>query len=155
MMNLKKVTCGFGIVVATILAATTNPVSAGSPGNIEVKFSGLRNSKGQVCVNLFNGSTGFPDGGKGSNLKSARCTPIVKETAKMTFANLPSGNYAISSIHDTNGDTVLNSNFLGIPNEGVGFSNNPVVKTSAPNFNQSRFFVSGKTEISIKMQYFN
>lgn len=124
-------------------------------GNLEVKFIGIKSSKGEVCVNLFNGSNGFPEGGKGSSLKVARCAPIVKGTAKISFANLPYGNYAIAAVHDTNGDTRLNSNFLGIPQEGIGFSNNPIVKTSAPSFGESQFFVSGnKTELQIRMQYF-
>ena len=130
------------------------PVSAGYSGSLEVKFNGINSSKGEVCLNLFNGQVGFPDGGKGSALKVAKCTPIVKGAAKFTFTNLPYGNYAISAIHDTNGDTKLNSNFLGIPTEGVGFSNNVTVKTSAPSFNDAQFFLSApKTDLVIKMQY--
>jgi uncharacterized protein (DUF2141 family) len=155
MINFKKVTYTFGMIAATALALKVEPVSAGYSGSLEVKFGSINSSKGQICLNLFNGQTGFPDGGKGSALKVAKCTPIVKGSAKFTFANLPYGNYAISAIHDTNGDTRLNSNFLGIPAEGVGFSNNPIVVTSAPSFSESQFFLSGfKTDISIKMQYF-
>jgi uncharacterized protein (DUF2141 family) len=156
MIALNKITCGLSIVFVAVLATNLLPASAGSVGNIEVKFRGLNSSKGQVCANLFNGKKGFPDGGKMSDLKDARCAPIVKGTAQMTFANLPSGDYAISALHDLNGDTVLNSNFFGVPTEGIGFSNNPIVKTSAPSFNQTRFFTAGKKiEISIRMQYFN
>ena len=157
MIAFKKITCGLSVTIVAALMANLDPSAAGSAvGSIEVKFRGLNSSKGQVCVNLFNGKKGFPDGGKGSNLKAARCTPIVKGIAEMTFADLPSGEYAISSIHDLNGDTVLNSNFFGVPIEGIGFSNNPIVKTSAPGFNEARFFMPGKkTEISIRMQYFN
>ena len=80
---------------------------------------------------------------------------IVKGTAKFMFTNLPYGNYAISAVHDTNGDTRLNSNFLGIPSEGIGFSNNKVIVTSAPSFGEAQFFLSGsKTDLVVKMQYF-
>ena len=155
MIDLKKVICGFGMFAVTALVVNIESVSAAYSGNLEVKFNGINSSKGQICINLFNGQTGFPDGGKGSALTVAKCTPIVKGTAKFTFANLPYGNYAISAIHDTNGDTRLNSNFLGVPTEGVGFSNNTVVVTSAPSFSESQFFLSGsKTDIAIKMQYF-
>jgi uncharacterized protein (DUF2141 family) len=156
MIVLKRFGCGFSIFALTLLGLRINPLLAGYNGNLEVKFNGLNSSKGQVCVNLFNGQQGFPDGGKGSSLKIARCTPIVKGTARMTFTNLPYGNYAIAAIHDTNGDTRLNSNFLGIPTEGVGFSNNPRVQSAAPSYEETQFFVSGPvTEMSIKMQYFN
>jgi uncharacterized protein (DUF2141 family) len=155
MIDFQKVICGFAILAATALAVKVEPVSAGYTGSLEVKFNSINSSKGQICLNLFNGHTGFPDGGKGSALKVAKCTAIVKGTAKFTFPNLPYGNYAISAIHDTNGDTRLNSNFLGIPTEGIGFSNNTVVVNAAPSFSESQFFLSGpKTEVSIKMQYF-
>jgi uncharacterized protein (DUF2141 family) len=155
MIDFKKVTCAFGILAVTTLALKVKPVAAAYSGSLEVKFSNINSSKGQICMNLFNGQSGFPDGGKGAALKIAKCTPIVKGTAKFMFANLPYGNYAISAIHDTNGDTRMNSNFLGIPTEGIGFSNNTVVVNSAPSFSESQFFISGsKTDISIKMQYF-
>ncbi len=155
MIDFKKVICAFGLLTVTALAVQTKPVSAAYSGSLEVKFSNINSSKGQICINLFNGQTGFPDGGKGSALKAAKCTPIVKGAAKFTFSNLPYGNYAISAVHDTNGDTRLNSNFLGIPTEGIGFSNNTVVVTAAPSFSESQFFLSGaKTDILIKMQYF-
>jgi uncharacterized protein (DUF2141 family) len=155
MIDLKKIICAFGIFTATALALKVAPVSAAYSGSLEVKFNGINSSKGQICLNLFNGQTGFPDGGKGSALIAAKCTPIIKGVAKLTFTNLPYGNYAISAIHDTNGDTRLNSNFLGMPTEGVGFSNNVVVKTAAPSFNDAQFFLSApKTDLSIKMQYF-
>ena len=155
MINFKKFTCAFGMLAVTALALKVEPVAAAYSGSLEVIFSNINSSKGQICMNLFNGQTGFPDGGKGAALKVAKCTPIVKGAAKFTIANLPYGNYAISAIHDTNGDTRMNSNVLGIPTEGIGFSNNTVVVTSAPSFSQSQFFLSGaKTELSIKMQYF-
>ena len=155
MINFKKFTYAFGILAITALALKMEPVAAAYSGSLEVKFSNINSSKGQICINLFNGQTGFPDGGKGSALQAAKCTPIVKGAAKFIFGNLPYGNYAISAVHDTNGDTRLNSNFLGVPTEGVGFSNNTVVVTSAPSFSESQFFLSGpKTDILIKMQYF-
>lgn len=154
MVDLKQVICVFGMLTVTALSLKIESVSAAYSGSLEVKFNGINSSKGQICMNLFNGQTGFPDGGKGAALKVAKCTPIVKGAAKFVFANLPYGNYAISAIHDTNGDTRMNSNFLGVPTEGIGFSNNTVVVTSAPSFSESQFFLSGsKTDISIKMQY--
>ena len=156
MTNFKKITRRLIIPIVMAIGVKLEPVSAAYSGSLEVDFTNINNSKGQICLNLFDGQTGFPDGGKGSALKIAKCTPIVKRTAKFTFNNLPYGNYAISAIHDTNGDTRLNSNFLGVPNEGIGFSNNPVVVTAAPSFSAAQFFLSKtKTDISIKMQYLN
>ncbi len=155
MINLKKIALLLSLLTVTSLASKVDPVLAGSSSTLTVKFTGINNSKGQMCVNLFNGKQGFPDGGKGSALKVARCTPVIKGNAQITFANLPYGNYAIAAIHDMNGDTRLNNNFFGVPTEGVGFSNNAVVKTSAPSFGESQFSLAKpKAELFIKVQYF-
>ncbi|WP_310488155.1 DUF2141 domain-containing protein [Chamaesiphon sp. VAR_69_metabat_338] len=156
MISFNKIAVGISSIVATTLVLKVNLASAGYTGSLEVKFNGLNNSKGQVCANLFNGQRGFPGGGSGAAIKAASCAPIKNGSAVVTFANLPYGNYAISAIHDIIGDKKLHRNFLGIPTEGVGFSNNPTVVTSAPGFNDAQFFVArSKTELSIKMKYFN
>ena len=154
-INFKRIAYTLAMLTMTAIATNAKPISVAYSGSLEVKFNSINSSKGQICMNLFNGQTGFPDGGKGSALKAAKCTPIVKGAAKFTFTNLPFGNYAIAAVHDTNGDTRMNSNFIGIPTEGIGFSNNTVVVTAAPSFGDSQFFLSGpKTDVAIKMQYF-
>jgi uncharacterized protein (DUF2141 family) len=155
MISFNKIAVGISLIVATTLVLEVNPASAGYTGSLEVKFNGLNNSKGQVCAKLFNGQAGFPSGDSGVAIQAASCAPIKNGTAVITLANLPYGNYAISAIHDINGDKKLQRNFFGAPTEGVGFSNNPTVVRSAPGFNDAQFFVArSKTELSIKMKYF-
>ena len=178
MFNLNRTLTTFGILVFATLTLNTSqaipaPKKSGlesiggskrvkpaitsyNNATLEVKFTGIKSTKGEICAKLFNGSNGFPDAEKGATLKAARCAPILKGTAKIIFESLPYGSYAVASIHDTNGDRRLNSNFLGIPEEGIGFSNNTKVITSAPSYGDSQFLVSGaKTELQIQMQYFN
>lgn len=42
----------------------------------------------------------------------------------MTFENIPFGEYAIKVHHDEDGNNEMDTNFLGIPSEDYGFSNN-------------------------------
>jgi uncharacterized protein (DUF2141 family) len=131
-----------------------NSSLAGSKSSLEVNFSKLKSSKGQVCMSLFSGASGFPRAEQGASIVSRRCAPIIQGTAQVIF-NVPYGNYAIAAVHDTNGDMKLNSNFLGIPKEGIGFSNNPRVRTKPPSFVESQFLVTNaKTRLQIQMQYF-
>jgi uncharacterized protein (DUF2141 family) len=65
---------------------------------------------------------------------------------------LPKGKYAISIFHDTNEDGELSTNFIGIPKEPYGFSNNPKAKFGPPSFEQSLFeFVEDGQVIEIEL----
>lgn len=69
MNSFKKFTYGLSIATLIAVCIKAEPVSASYSGSLEVNFTNIKNSKGQICLNLFNGQRGFPDGGKGSALK--------------------------------------------------------------------------------------
>jgi len=63
------------------------------------------------------------------------------------------GDYAIAIYHDKNGNKEFDKNFLGIPKERFGMSNNPRFGTRSPKYEESIFTVpeTGK-EILIKLR---
>lgn len=154
-MNSKHFAAACGIVAIANASLFFIPsAKAGYTGNLEIKLNSLRNTNGRVCLTVFSGPKGFPAGGKGSSLKSSRC--VAANSATVTFTNLPLGNYAIAAIHDSNSDGKLNTNPLGVPSEGFGFSNNPPLRFGPASFADSQVFVSGtKTVVQIQMRYVN
>jgi len=145
--------CGF-ISLSSVVFGFILPARAGYTGNVEVQVTSLKNVKGQVCLSIFSGPKGFPAGGKGSNLKAARCVPA--KNGSVTFANLPLGTYAIAAIHDIDNKGKLTVNALGIPTGGFGFSNNPPLRFGPASFAESVILVSGtKTVVKIQMRYLN
>ena len=66
--------------------------------------------------------------------------------------NLPEGVYAIALFVDANKNLKIDKNFLGIPKEQFGFSNNAMGKLSAPSFEQAKFKVEGNTLQNIKLK---
>ena len=72
----------------------------------------------------------------------------------VTFSNLVSGTYAVSVLHDENGDQQINQGSFGIPTEGFGFSRNPAIRTGAPDFADAAVFVLGETTTQIELIYF-
>jgi uncharacterized protein (DUF2141 family) len=145
--------CGFMALASTALLSVPS-AHAGYTSNLVVKFNSLKNTKGRVCLTVFSGPKGFPAGGTGSSLKSFRC--IDAKSGSVTFTNLPLGNYAIAAIHDSNSDGKLNTNPLGVPSEGFGFSNNPPIRFGPASYADSQVFVSGtKTVVQIQMRYLN
>ena len=65
---------------------------------------------------------------------------------------IPDGEYAIAFFIDANGNKKLDKNFLGIPKEQFGFSNNAMGTLSAPTFEQAKFTVAGNTIQNIKLK---
>ena len=121
---------------------------------LAVEISGLKQTEGQVCLNLFDSSSGFPSNRdvavRGRCINTSASAPLVA-----TFANLAPGSYAVSVFHDANSDYKFNRNFVGIPTEGYGFSRNPSIRTGPPDFEEAVFLVAGQeTRIEIELNYF-
>lgn len=70
------------------------------------------------------------------------------------ITGLPPGDYAISAIHDENDNKKLDKSFIGMPTEGVAFSNNAKVSFGPPKFEKVRFHVEGETTQMMRMRYF-
>ena len=72
----------------------------------------------------------------------------------MVFRDLPPGVYAVSVRHDENLNGKLDTNFLGIPKEGYGASNNPSKKLREPTFDEGRIELKDAEQaIEIKLIY--
>ena len=76
------------------------------------------------------------------------------ESQKLTQCtlDLPDGSYAIALYIDLNGNKKIDKNFLGIPKEQYGFSNNAMGTLSAPTFEQAQFIVAGATVQNINLK---
>lgn len=62
--------------------------------------------------------------------------------------------YAVSVFHDANMNERLDKNFMGVPKEGYGASNNPKKKMGPPNFDEAKFQLSGTEQsVEIKLMY--
>ncbi|MEA5598562.1 DUF2141 domain-containing protein [Rivularia sp. UHCC 0363] len=120
---------------------------------LTVAIKGIENQKGQVCLRIYENESGFPLGN--SSEAKSQCTKITGNSLKQEFTGLKRGTYAVAVIDDQNGDTKLNRDFLGIPEEGFGISNNPTVsvKTGTPKFESASFSLTQNQTIEIEMKY--
>lgn len=64
---------------------------------------------------------------------------------------LPPGTYAIGIFHDINLNNKMDSNFLGIPVEQFGFSNNARALFGRPDFEDAAFVLKGSASQSINL----
>ncbi len=154
-MNLLKNKFQVGIALLSVISNLAFlPSAEGSiNSNLSVTVNGLKDQKGQVCFSLFSSSRGFPSNDK--RAIKAQCVKLGDSNVKLNIPSLKAGTYALAMFHDKNGDGKLNTNALGIPKEGFGFSRNPRILTGPPKFGDSAVFVVGSsTNIQIDMNYF-
>lgn len=139
------------VVVFANLPATT--VAGSSCPGIHVKILDIRNSTGSAACALFESSEGFPN----KFLRYATNIAMIKirnTEARCHFLNIPPGTYALAVIHDENMDGELATNWLGVPKEGYGFSNDAKAMMSAPSFEDASFPYEGKTlDMTITLNY--
>jgi uncharacterized protein (DUF2141 family) len=113
--------------------------SASRAADVVVRVSGLTEPLGQVGCSLFAGATGFPmDPGAARN----QWLPAEARGVTCRFNDVPEGTYAVSIGHDLNGNKRVDTNFLGLPTEQWGVSNNARPTLRAPRFDEASFKVA-------------
>ena len=122
------------VFIGTMVAA----ISIMAQGKITVVIEEVESNEGNVFVNLYKSNDGFPNEWD----KVFRQEKLEAKEGSMTctFNNIPWGTYAVSIAHDQDGDGELDKNFVGLPKEPVGASNQSGF--GKPNFNRSKFELS-------------
>lgn len=145
---MSKFNCLF---LATLASFIPFAVKAQPTAKLTVIIDGLRDKSGQVCLRVYSNEQGFPQSARG--VVQSGCTKVTGKSATKDFYGLKPGTYAVALYADKNSDRKLNTNFLGIPSEGFGISNNPKAKTRAPKFTEASFKISQNKTILIVVQY--
>ena len=113
----------------------------------------IRNRNGTVDCALFDSAAGFPR----EFLHSAQNVMVIKirnTAARCDFEAIPPGTYALAVIHDENSNGKLDTNLVGMPTEGYGFSNNAKALIGTPSFSAAAFPYNGQTlEMTISLHY--
>jgi len=140
------------VLVSVICVVGMADADAPCPG-IHVAILNIRNSVGTLDCALFDSPSGFP----ADVLRSAMRLTAMKirdRNAHCDFADVPPGTYALVVLHDENMNGRVDYNWLGIPREGYGFSNDAHGSLGAPSFSQAAFVYDGKAlDLSISLRY--
>ncbi len=86
-----------------------------------------------------------PDASAYDNEKGCRLAQeaVGSSPVTITFTDIPEGQYAIKAFHDVNDNGKLDTNWLGIPTEPYGFSNDVMGTFGPPSFQEASFEVKG------------
>jgi uncharacterized protein (DUF2141 family) len=143
---------GWVLFALTLAVLAKGALSAEPSGTIRLIITGFKDSQGQVLIGLFRATDGFPAIEKNQFILLA--LPIAGNRVETLISNLNRNRYAIAIVHDRNGNRRLDSNWLGIPAEGVGASNDAKGFMGPPAFSAAAFDLNqAELELSIRMTY--
>lgn len=111
---------------------------------LTIEINNLSNSKGKVLLEVYDGDKNVITGVKGS-IENNSCSIVIK--------NLKPRKYAFRYFHDENYNDKLDTNWIGIPNEGFGFSNNAIGTFGPPAFEKWIFELEADKKINCIPKY--
>lgn len=149
---MKLLTLIYLVFTAMATPVFDKRVEISSTGSIRISVSGLKNKEGQLGILIFTNKEGFPSDWQKAYKQIL--IPVSGDKAEYTFTDLPYGRYAVSVMHDENKNKKLDTNFIGIPKEGHGVSNNATSSMGPPKFEDAAFTLDRSIiEMEIKVNY--
>ena len=150
---------GLLVLLAALGARPAHAVSAAAcPGSVArspqllVTGTGARRIAGNITFTLYG-----PDPArylKRNGSLSVLRVPLSTTQAVACFAVSGPGTYAVAIYHDENDNHHFDRNFLGLPSEGYGFSNNAAPLFAPPRYDAVRIAVHpGINRIAIRLRY--
>lgn len=137
------------VATSPALAPTAHADEAGA--EIVASVSGLRSTRGVVRIALY-----ATHGDWLSHERTlASCeAAVVGDEASCSLVHHARGTYAIALLHDEDGDGDMDRDFIGLPQEGYGFSSGARPGLGPPSFEDASF-VHGehRTIASIRTRY--
>ena len=119
---------------------------------LRVRVDDLRNDRGQLRVGVFDSAKGFPKRREGAVVWRSVAADAEERVVEVA---LPPGRYAVVVLHDEDADKKLDANWLGVPTEGYGVTNNPKPRLRAATFKEAAFDLAAEgAELTVSIQYF-
>ena len=122
-------------------------------GELAIDVTGIRSDDGRVFLALHQerADVSFPDD---EGAVAGVWINAVEGTFSLVFPDVAEGRYAVSVMHDENGDGELDTNVLGVPTEGYGFSNDATGIMGPPEFSDASVVVGGEpVHAAITLRY--
>lgn len=113
---------------------------------VTVIVENVKVDEGPVYLQFYGGETAYKEGrGTLQNVLESKSDSVE------LVVNVKPGEYSIAVFQDKNEDGQLNSNFMGIPREPWGMSNNAPARFGPPKWSDMRFEVRD-TEVTQRIE---
>jgi uncharacterized protein (DUF2141 family) len=136
----------YGLSLVLWLIATS-PVFS-QTGTVLFQVDGIDLKRGgKLSAGVFL-EPGFPKVGKQFR---GQALDITSSTMTVEFKDLPAGVYAAAIYQDIDKNNDLKTNWIGLPQEPIGFSNNVRIKMGPPSFTDAQFQVQPNKTVTLKI----
>ncbi len=123
--------------------------SVAQAAKLEVVVANVRSGKGRVRVAACSAETFLKDSCQWNGEVKAAPGEV------MVTLEVPPGIWAVQAYQDEDGSGKVTRNFLGIPTEGLGFSNDAPFRFGPPKFADAAFRLEpGGGRIRLTLRYF-
>lgn len=138
-------------VLLTVFLAALMGSSNIKTYDLTITIPNIKNTSGGVHVSVYSSKN------KASFTKIGQEFKVLDFKAegangKYVIKNLPEGEYAIAIYHDENGDKKCNTNMIGIPKEGYGFTRLDKI-WSLPKFDDCKVLLNKNLSVPINLIY--
>jgi uncharacterized protein (DUF2141 family) len=136
------------LVASAARASDTAP--ADEPQNVlRIAVGGVNTTRGHIRVDVCPVDDFLKD------CRYGGVAPATPGVTVVVVKDLPPGTYAAQAYQDGNDNHSVDRNILGLPTEGVGFSNNAPIRLHPPSFGAAAFnYAGGEQTISFKLHHF-
>lgn len=114
--------------------------------NLQLQIDNIQSQKGKLYIAVYRPNDNFL--GDKPYQKLAFTPQVPSVTVNIP---LPRGKYAFAVLDDEDGDKKMDSNLLGIPEEGYGVSHNAAQGLTKPSFEDAVVTVNNPQKIEIKL----
>ncbi|MEZ4883677.1 MAG: DUF2141 domain-containing protein [Chitinophagales bacterium] len=128
-MNLRK-------YIILLIFNSLSVFSQKNSQQLKVEITNIQNSRGVILVAIYDSEETFLDEPLQYKIVAIDSTTKFPTSIETFFEGLKVGQYAVSVYHDENENWELDRNWIGIPKEMFGFSNNARAKFSPPTFEE-------------------
>jgi len=136
---------------STLLLLFTTSVLLISPvihaAQLTITVENIQALKGKLYISIFSDAESYAN-----ETEAVRELEVAVDSSAHTIVvdDLFDGEYAIKIVHDENDNGKFDTNFMGIPKEGYGFSNNGG-RFGPPKFEKAMFVLGDNKHIHIKL----
>ncbi len=139
---------GFGICLLSVawLAGSATPPGAMESLDLIIVVENLRSAQGRVQVALWLGPEGFATD-EAALVEAGQ--PAKPGQVRFTVPGLAPGRYAVAGYHDENGNGAFDQTWIGLPDEGLGFSNGAWIGLGPPAFDEAAVEVTQEARVIV------
>jgi uncharacterized protein (DUF2141 family) len=131
------------IVITLIISFVMTEMKAQENYGITVVVNEADNNDGKIGIALYDTKDEFLD----VIFKETK-SEITNNTYTVTFDDITSGTYAVSIFHDENDNGKMDSDFMGIPKEDYGCSNDASGFIRPPKQEDAKFYLKENKSIT-------